>query len=136
MSTIEELIISEVVKQVVSDGLRRTCTHDQVADMAATAVKSALAALAGERGEESQYVEPKLVQDCGLPVRWHSLRGKLVAFVPLTAHERAETALREIGALGGPLYLLAPNQGERPDPSAAGMKLREILDHYWETVET
>jgi hypothetical protein len=45
VSAIEELIVAEVVKQVVGEGLRRGCTHTEVAELAAQAVKSALAAL-------------------------------------------------------------------------------------------
>lgn len=36
-------------------------------------------------------------------------------------------ALEEIGGMGGPLYLLEPNQGERPDPVRAAQELRRIV---------
>lgn len=42
--------------------------------------------------------------------------------------DRLRRALEEIGAYGGPLYLLAPNQGERPDPAEAARLLREIVE--------
>lgn len=47
--SLQQEIIGEVVKQVVAAGLRRGCTHDQVAMLSAEAVKAALTALEGEQ---------------------------------------------------------------------------------------
>ena len=44
-----------------------------------------------------------------------------------TERDRYREALWEIGGLGWPLYLLEPNQGERPDPVRAAQELRRIL---------
>lgn len=57
MSTIEELIVAEVVKSVVSEGLRRSCTHDQVAALASEAVLAALAALEQKQAEKETASE-------------------------------------------------------------------------------
>lgn len=60
MSALTETIVAEVVKQVVREGLRRDCTHDQVAGLSAQAVKAALGALEGEQEDAKDADEASM----------------------------------------------------------------------------
>ena len=54
----------------------------------------------------------------------------MAAFTPASAGaevQRLRAALNAIGALGGPLHMLQPDQGQRPDYAGAATELRRIL---------